>query len=91
MLPAEDAVSVRYTVRVAFVDDSYWDDGSRWTRRTFDFKSQKDAVSFANEALSKGLTIKGQCGEVRVRPNEDDITIERHSTVQVKWTSGSSK
>jgi len=90
LLP-EEAVSAKYSVRIAFVDDSYWDDGSRWTRRTFDFKTQKEALAFANEALAKGCTIKGQCGDVNFRPSVDDITIERHSTVQVKWTPGVSK
>lgn len=78
-------MSVRYTVRVAFVDDSYWDDGSRWTSRKFEFKSQKEAIGFALEATTKGCTVKGQNGELRIRPATEDVTVERHSTIQVKW------
>lgn len=74
-----------YVVRVSFVDDTYWDDGSRWTSQVFEFSKRKYAVAFAQEALSKGCRCKGQCGEVLVRPDRRDITVERKATTAVKW------
>lgn len=33
-----------YRIVIRFVDDSYWDDGSRWTTRELKFDDRKSAV-----------------------------------------------
>jgi len=38
--------SIAYKIRVGFVDTSYWDDGSRWTSRTFEY-TNKDSHKLA--------------------------------------------
>lgn len=78
-------MSASYVVRIAFVDDSYWDDGSRWTSQTFHFKGKAEAVAFARKAVTEGCTFEGQNGEVRARPDARDIAVEVNSTRRVKW------
>lgn len=78
-------MSAKYTVHFGFVDTTYWDDGSRWARRTFEFKTQKDAIDFAHEASTKGTVVRGLHGDLHVRPGKNEITVERHTTTEVKW------
>lgn len=73
----------RYRVVITFVDSSYWDDGSRYTSRTFKFDRRKDAIAFAKSALSSGLKIVGLHGEVFVIPNERDLKVFRDTSVLV--------
>lgn len=80
-------VSSKYTVRVSYVDDSYWDDGSRWTSHTFKFTKLVDAVTFARDAVAKGCKVPGQCAELLARPDARDIDVERHSTTKVDWAA----
>jgi hypothetical protein len=78
-------MSTEYQVRVGYVDDTYWDDGSRCTSEWFSFKTQKEAVAFAQEATTKGCLVRGRNGELHVRPKKDDILVRRRSTTEVKW------
>lgn len=78
-------MSTEFTVRVGYVDDSYWDDGSRWTSQTFKFKAEEEAITFAREALTKGLKLRGQNGEVYARPDKDHICVRCHTTTEVDW------
>ena len=72
-----------YVVTVAFIDSSYWDDGSRWTRQNFKFKTRKEAFAFAREATTKGCRLKGRNDELHIRPEPRDVTMTR--TSQVNW------
>ena len=74
-----------YVVRVGYVDDTYWDDGSRWTWHRFPFKTQGEAVAFAREATTRGCKCPGANGEVSVRPEARDVTVERTSKTKVNW------
>lgn len=78
-------MTAKYTVRIDFVDDSYWDDGSRWTYQIFKFDNQKDAIAFAQEASTKGCKLQGQYKELFGRPDKESILVERHYTTKVKW------
>lgn len=78
-------MSCSYEVKIRFVDDSYWDDGSRWTSRTFRFDNLKEAVEFAREVYKAGRVVNGLHGTVTTRPSEDDIEVTRISTTRVKW------
>lgn len=80
-------MSSTYAVRVAYVDDSYWDDGSRWTSQTFKFDKKADAITFAREAVKKGVTLKGQNGDVRTRPNVEDVSVTRTTLSRVEWAN----
>lgn len=42
-----------YVVRVTFVDNTYWDDGQRWTSRWHDFDGIAQAMDF-KRAILKG-------------------------------------
>jgi hypothetical protein len=76
---------IKYRVRISFVDDSYWDDGSRWTSEIFRFKKRQDAINFAEEALKKGCTVTGQNSSLTIRPDKRDITIYRDSSTQIDF------
>lgn len=78
-------MSCSYTVCIQFVDYTYWDDGSRWTRQRFQFTKQKEAVQFARTVLVEGCKVKGQNGEFYIRPEGRDISVERISTTQLNW------
>lgn len=75
----------KYRVRIAFVDDSYWDDGSRWTSETFKFAKRQEAIDFALKATIQGLTVDGQNGKVNFRPDKRDVTIFRDTTTEVSF------
>lgn len=76
---------IKYKVRISFVDDSYWDDGSRWTSETYRFEKRQKAIDFANDCIAKGILIDGQNGEVNVRPEKRDITITRESSTEIPF------
>lgn len=78
-------MSATYAVRICYVDDSYWDDGSRYTHHTFTFDKLAEAVAFAREASVKGCECPGQCGKVRAFPEKRDIEVTRHSRTRVRW------
>lgn len=78
-------MSCTYTVKVAYVDDSYWDDGSRWTHQKFSFGKRAEAIAFAAEATTNGCKVKGQNKELFVRPEARDVRVERTSTTEVDW------
>ena len=75
----------KYRVRIAFVDDSYWDDGSRWTSETFKFAKRQEAIDFANSSIAKGITIIGQNGEVYVKPDKRDVILFRDTTSEIDF------
>lgn len=77
--------TIKYRVCVSYVDDSYWDDGSRWTSKTFKFDKRQESIDFAKECISKGCTLPGQNGEVRTRPTKEDIKIYRDSSVEIDF------
>lgn len=77
--------TTKYRVRIAFVDDSYWDDGSRWTSETFKFTKRQEAIDFAKNTIAKGITVDGQNGKVSFRPNKDDVTIFRDTTSEIDF------
>lgn len=75
----------KYKVRIAYVDDSYWDDGSRWTSETYKFDKRQEAIDFAKNSIAKGCVIPGQNGNVNVRPAKDDITIVRETYTEIDF------
>lgn len=77
--------TIKYRVRIAFVDDSYWDDGSRWTSETWKFEKRQKAIDFAKDAMTKGIMIDGQNGKVQVRPDKKDISIHRDSSIEIEF------
>lgn len=77
--------TIKYKVRISFVDDSYWDDGSRWTSESYVFEKRQKAIDFAKDCIANGILIDGQNGEVNVRPEKRDITINRESSVEIDF------
>lgn len=77
--------TTKYRVRIAFVDDSYWDDGSRWTSETFRFNKRQEAIDFAKNSIAKGITIDGQSGKVDVRPDKRDVTIFKDTSSEIDF------
>lgn len=49
---------VRYTIRWGFVDNTYWDDGNRYTNRQKTFHKFNEALEFYNEKVSCRSTIE---------------------------------
>jgi hypothetical protein len=54
-----------FRIIVGFVDTSYWDDGSRWIRRQFEFETRKEFLDFYNK-LKKDQSIYA-CGQNRTQ------------------------
>ena len=75
----------KYKVRVAFVDDSYWDDGSRWTSETFRFDKRQEAIDFAKKCISEGIIIDGQYDAVSVKPDKRDVTIIKDTSSEIDF------
>lgn len=46
-------IEAPFVVRVNFVDDTYWDDGSRYTNRDHGFDTLSEAVTFRHKVLKK--------------------------------------
>lgn len=79
-------MSCSYKVRIQYVDDTYWDDGSRWTSQFFPFQTRKAAIAFARTAVSDGCEVRGQRGTLLVRPDRSNVTVIRTSVTEVDWT-----
>lgn len=77
--------TTKYRVRIAFVDDSYWDDGSRWTSETFRFDKRQAAIDFAKKAISDGCTMSGQNGSVTAWPDKRDVTIFKDTSSEIDF------
>jgi hypothetical protein len=75
----------KYRVRISFVDDSYWDDGSRWASETFKFNKRQEAINFANNAIAKGIVVDGQSGKVDVRSDKRDVTIFKDTSSEIDF------
>ena len=48
-------IKIEYIMDVHFVDSTYWDDGSRYTKRTFKFEDEKVAKEAKKEILKNGM------------------------------------
>jgi hypothetical protein len=57
------ATNIVYKLVIGYVDNSYWDDGSRWTSKTVSFTNRSDAMA-AIESLKKHKIVEdyGQGG-----------------------------
>jgi len=75
----------KYRVRISFVDDSYWDDGSRWTSETFKFNKRQEAINFARKAISHGCVVDGQNGRLNIRPDKRDVIIFRDTSSEIDF------
>lgn len=72
-----------YEVSIRFVDSSYWDDGSRYTNRTFRFDSRKKTFEFVESLRESGVQVKGVGGPLFVAPHEMEITVIRNTRSEV--------
>ncbi len=75
-----DRACVSFAVRVTFVDNTYWDDGSRWTTRWHKFDSLGEAVNFRLLLVGRGhyettSRVTGETSSFSVC--EDDVAIFR--------------
>ena len=77
--------SIKYKVCINFVDDTYWDDGSRWTHQTFNFDNLSQAVDFAKKAITKGCTLNGKHDTISIKIDKDDIKIYEERISEVQW------
>jgi len=55
---------VKYEVTVGYIDDSYWDDGSRWTSKVFVFDTAQLARTFISTTLQEGLRVQAYTFQV---------------------------
>lgn len=81
--PPEEGKTFRAGVFV--VDDTYWDDGNRTTRRDHDFATLSEAVAFKRDALMKRWyeTTSWQTKErFRKWLDDDDVRLYRYDG---KW------
>lgn len=71
-----------YIIKVLFVDDSYWDDGSRWSTREFSFDTYKKSSEFYKKLKeSGGFQGKGHGGHKFFQ--YDEISIFRTETTKL--------
>ncbi len=75
-----------YKMDVHFVDSTYWDDGSRYTKRTFTFQTEKEAVQAKKEILKSGIkftsSISGKT-DIKYIYDEEDIKIYKITTEKI--------
>ena len=77
-----------FRVRVTIVDDTYWDDGSRWTNRNHDFASLSDALDFNKKLKAQGYyeTVSDITGDQLRKGVRDDTTRMWHWTPGRQWS-----
>lgn len=74
---------VKFKVVLSFVDDTYWERISRYTRRTQWFDTMKDLAKFCKRVLHKGYEFDGRDGSGVARLSQSDMWVYRVSTVEM--------
>ena len=76
----------RFRACVHYVDDTYWDDGSRWTSDRYEFVTLGEAVAFRQRTLATSYkTTSRQTGKplFMYRLDDDAVTIDQRT--DGKW------
>lgn len=78
--------TTEYKMDVHFVDSTYWDDGSRYTKRTFSFTNEKEAKQAKKEILKNGIkftsSVSGKT-DIKYIYSEEDIIIYKITTEKI--------
>lgn len=77
----------KFTLRIGFVDSSYWDDGNRSTWTTKEFTSLAEVDKFLSDHLGKPYTFRGQEGDVVSSIDPESLQLTEVTTTQHDWRS----
>lgn len=75
------STTTRFKLRLGYIDNSYWDDGSRWTTETLTFSDKKSMLRIFKEIKAKGsYLIQGQEAKQEFSIHSIDVTEETSIT-----------
>lgn len=77
----------KFTLRIGFVDSSYWDDGNRSTCTKKEFDSIEEVDKFLAAHLGKPYTFRGQEGDVVSSIDPERLQLTEVTTTQHDWRS----
>jgi sialic acid synthase SpsE len=77
--------TTEYKITVSIVDDTYWDDGSRFTRRTFYCKNKKEALTLREKFLKEGVEFKSTVTHEKGHdyPDKNGVKIYKITTTDI--------
>jgi hypothetical protein len=79
---------MKFRVAVNFVDDTYWDDGQRWTNRYHEVATLGEAVAMRRELVAAGRyqATSQVTGKTDWFSLHDETYVAVHMRVDGKWT-----